>query len=153
MAAALNGVEKEPMIALPKTHASIIAAMRYRDAASAVEFLCAAFGFEKKMVVPGPDGTIMHAELTFGNGMVMLGSHQNEGAYGDWVHPPEGKSRLNTHGLYVIVVNVDTHCARAKQAGAEILLALTDKDYGGRDYTCRDPEGYVWTFGTYDPWQ
>jgi len=52
----------------------------------------------------------------------------------------------------VIVDDADKHCARAVAAGAEILLPLEDADYGGRGYSCRDPEGHVWNFGTYDPW-
>jgi uncharacterized glyoxalase superfamily protein PhnB len=134
------------------TRSTIVAAMRYRDANAAVEFLCNAFGFDRQMVVPGPDNTVAHAQLTFGNGMIMLGSHSNEGEYGKWVRPPQAPERFNTQGLYVVVINVDAHYARAKAAGAEILRPPTDQEYGGRDYSCRDLEGHVWSFGTYDPW-
>jgi uncharacterized glyoxalase superfamily protein PhnB len=134
------------------TRATIIPALRYRDARGAIDFLCDAFGFEKQLVVDGPSGTIAHAQLTFGNGMIMLGSHPHEGEYGKLVQPPEPPAFLNTQGIYVIVTDPDAHCARAKAAGAEIVMKLTDQDYGGRDYTARDPEGHVWTFGTYDPW-
>ena len=134
------------------TRATIIPALRYRDARGAIEFLCDAFGFEKGLIVDGPGGTIAHAQLTFGNGMIMLGSHPHEGEYGQWVQPPEPPALVNTQGTYVIVADPDAHCARAKAGGAEILMKLTDQDYGGRDYTVRDPEGHVWTFGTYDPW-
>jgi uncharacterized glyoxalase superfamily protein PhnB len=51
--------------------------LRYRDAQAAIEWLCRAFGFEKHLVVPGEGGTIAHAELSFGNGMIMLGSVKN----------------------------------------------------------------------------
>ena len=57
-----------------------------------------------------------------------------------------------TMGVYVIVEDADAHFARAKAAGAEIAREPVTQDYGGRDYTCKDPEGNVWTFGTYDPW-
>ena len=134
------------------TGATIIPALRYRDARAAIEFLCHAFGFEKGLVVDGPNGTIAHAQLTFGNGMIMLGSHPHEGDYGKWVQPPKAPSLVNTQGIYVIVNDADVHCARAQAHGAEILMHLTNQDYGGRDYTARDPEGHVWTFGTYDPW-
>ena len=133
------------------TRSTIIPALRYRDAPAAIEFLCNAFGFDRHLVIDQPDGRIAHAELSFGSGMIMLGSHPHEGPYGEWVQPPSG-SRVNTQGLYVIVNDVDAHFARASEYGAEILMQLRDQDYGGRDYTCRDPEGYVWTFGTYDPW-
>ena len=51
----------------------------------------------------------------------------------------------------MVVDDVDAHCARARGAGAEILVEPFDPEYGGRMYTCRDPEGHVWSFGSYDP--
>jgi uncharacterized glyoxalase superfamily protein PhnB len=128
----------------------IIPAMRYANATKAIDWLCKAFGFEAKMVVPGDGGTVAHAELTLSNAMIMLGDAESE--YGGLVRPPKLPERVNTQGLYVIVENVDDHYARAKAAGAEIVLDLKTQDYGGRDYTCRDLEGHIWTFGTYDPW-
>jgi uncharacterized glyoxalase superfamily protein PhnB len=133
------------------TRATVIPALRYRDAAAAVDFLCDAFGFDRHLVIAGDDGRIAHAELSFGSGMIMLGSHPHEGPYGQWVQPP-GEDRMATQGLYVIVTDVDAHYARALENGAEILLEPRDEDYGGRDYTCRDAEGHIWTFGSYDPW-
>jgi uncharacterized glyoxalase superfamily protein PhnB len=50
------------------------------------------------------------------------------------------------------VDDADAHYARAAAAGAEIVLDIVDEDYGGRGYSCRDPEGHLWNFGTYDPW-
>jgi uncharacterized glyoxalase superfamily protein PhnB len=133
------------------TRCTTIATMRYRDAPAAIEFLVHAFAFEKHLVVPGPNNTIAHSQLVFGNGMIMLGSHPHEGEFGQWMQPPQGAQRTNTHILYVVVSDADAHHARAKKAGAEILRPPTDEDYGGRDYSCRDPEGHIWTFGTYDP--
>jgi uncharacterized glyoxalase superfamily protein PhnB len=130
----------------------IIPAFRYRDAPAAIDFLCKAFGFERHAVHEGPRNTIAHAQLVLGRSMIMLGSATNEGEYSQWVQPPSSSEGLTTLGLYVVVEDCDTHCARAKAAGAHILLFPRDEDYGGRDYTCRDPEGNVWTFGTYDPW-
>jgi uncharacterized glyoxalase superfamily protein PhnB len=60
------------------TNANIIPAMLYRDAAAAIEWLCRAFGFEKHLVVPGDAGTIAHAQLVLGNGMIMLGSARDD---------------------------------------------------------------------------
>jgi len=130
---------------------SVIPALQYNDAKAAIEFLCSAFGFEKHLVVDGPNNTIAHAQLSFGNGMIMLGSHPHEGEYGEWVRPPEPPALINTQGIYVVVSDPDAHCARAKAAGAKIVMPLSDKDYGGRDYTARDIEGNIWTFGNYDP--
>ena len=133
------------------TGSSVITTLRYRDAKKAIEWLCAAFGFVAHMVVENDDGTIGHAQLTFGEtGMIMLGS-AGKGDFDNVVKPPSSDG-TNTHSAYVIIDDVDDHCERAKAAGAEILSPPEDQDYGGRLYTCRDPEGYIWSFGSYDPW-
>ena len=129
---------------------TVIPTMRYRDAARALDWLCRAFGFEKRLVVPGPDGTIAHAELTFGNGMVMLGSMRDDD-FGQLVKTPADLG-ATTQSAYVVVADVDAHYERAKAAGAEVVLDIEDKPYGGRGYTCRDPERHVWNFGSFDPW-
>ena len=128
----------------------VIPTVRYRDAAAAIEWLCRVFGFERHLVVPEPDGRIAHAQLRLGTGMIMLGSARDD-AYGDLVAAPE-KGRPATAGAYVVVKDVDAHYARARAGGAEIVRDIKDEDYGGRDYTARDPEGHVWSFGSYDPW-
>lgn len=131
----------------------MIPTLRYTDAAAAVEWLCAGFGFERHAVVPDEDGGIAHAELVLGDAMIMLGSAVGEGEYRKWVQPPSQVGDVVSVGLYVVIEgDVDAHCARAREHGAQILLPPTDQDYGGRDYTCRDLQGYVWTFGTYNPW-
>ena len=134
------------------TKASIIPAFRYRDGRAAIDFLCRAFGFERHAVYEGPGDTIAHAQLVLGHSMIMLGSATNEGEYAQWVNPPASRDAVTTQGLYVVVSDCDAHCARARAAGAVILREPQNEDYGGRGYTCRDLEGHVWSFGTYDPW-
>lgn len=131
------------------TRATVIPTLRYRDAAAAIDWLCRAFGFQRLLVVPGDDGTIVHAQLGFGNGMVMLGTARDD-AFGRLQQPP--RDEVVTQSAYVIVEDADAHYEQARTAGAEILIEIQDEDYGGRGYTCRDPEGHVWNFGTYDPW-
>jgi uncharacterized glyoxalase superfamily protein PhnB len=133
-----------------QTTATVIPALQYRDAPAAIEFLCRAFGFERNAIYEGEGGIIAHAQLKFGNGMVMLGSVQDT-EYGQMLVRPRD-ARGVTMSVYIIVEDADAHFARAKAAGAEITREPVTQDYGGRDYTCRDPEGNVWTFGTYDPW-
>jgi uncharacterized glyoxalase superfamily protein PhnB len=133
------------------TVSTVIPAMRYRDANAAIEWLCKAFGFEKHLVVPGENGTVAHAQLSFGNGMIMLGSARDD-EFGRRVKPPRETGGIGTQSAYVIVEDADTHHARAKAAGAEIVMEVEDQDYGGRLYSCLDPEGHLWSFGTYDPW-
>jgi len=134
-----------------QTPATIIPTMRYRDAGAAIEWLCRAFGFHKHLVVPGEDGSIAHAQLTFGNGMIMLGSSRDD-EYGKLVRPPADLGGRCSQSAYVIVDDADAHYRRAVAAGAKIVLDIEDKGYGGRGYSCRDPEGHVWSFGTFDPW-
>ncbi len=129
----------------------IIPALHYAQALEAIDWLCRAFGFEQKMVVPGEGGRVLHAELVLGHDMIMLGDANTE--YSHLVAAPI-KGQPVSQGLYVVVDDADAHHERAKQAGAEIILPPTShEEYDGRDYTCRDIGGYVWTFGTYDPWR
>ena len=134
------------------TTATLIPTLRYRDAAAAIDWLCTAFGFEKRLVVPGEDGTITHAQLVFGNGMVMLGSAWNDD-FGRLQKPLATPDAPASQSTYVIVSDVDAHHARAVAAGAKVVMEPEDQDYGGRLYACRDPEGNLWNFGSYDPWK
>jgi uncharacterized glyoxalase superfamily protein PhnB len=133
------------------TKAAIVPCLRYQDAPKAIEWLCTVFGFEKHLVVPGDNGGIAHAQLTLGNGMIMLGGGA-QSAYADLVKVPTEVNGYNTQSTYVVVADVDAHYARAKSGGAQIVIDIKNEDYGGRDYTCKDLEGHVWSFGSYDPW-
>jgi len=104
---------------------------------------------QKNAVYEDKDGSIAHAQLTHGNGMVMLGSVKDT-EYGKLLKRPHDAGGV-TMSVYIIVDDADAHFARAKAAGARIVREPETQDYGGRDYTCKDPEGNVWTFGTYDP--
>jgi len=134
-----------------KTVSTIIPALRYRDAAAAIEWLCRAFGFEKHLVVPGENGKIAHAQLTFGNGMIMLGSGHG-GSYDRLIRHPSEIGPAVTQAPYIVVADPDSHYRQAKAAGADMVIDIADQEHGGRAYTCRDPEGHVWNFGDYDPW-
>ncbi len=136
---------------LPMSESSIIPALRYRDALAMIDWLCRAFGFERHAVYADGQGGIAHAQLRWGGGMVMLGSTRDD-AYGSRMVAPGEIGGRNTQTLCVIVDNADAHHARALAAGAEIVDPLTDQDYGGRGYSCRDPEGHLWWFGSYNPW-
>jgi len=133
------------------TTATIIPALMYADCPAAIEWLCNTFGFEKHAVYPGEGGTIAHAELTFGNGMIMLGSAKENG-YGKLVSTPARLGNANTQAPYLIVTDADALYRRVVEAGAEIVREPNDTSYGSREFACRDPEGHIWNFGTYDPW-
>jgi uncharacterized glyoxalase superfamily protein PhnB len=123
---------------------SIYASIRYRDAMAAIDFLERAFGFERGDVHQGQDGAVHHAELRFASEWIMLGS-TSSGSDGR-LDLPSGPT-----WIYVVVDEPDAHYERAVAAGAEIVRDLKDEDYGSRGYTARDPEGNVWSFGTYRP--
>jgi uncharacterized glyoxalase superfamily protein PhnB len=127
--------------------------LRYRNAPAAIEWLCGAFGFEKQAIYPNEDGTIAHAQLTFGNGMIMLGSvPEKETAWGELIKQPDEIGGAETQCAYLIVADPDALYARAKAAGARIIVEIKDEDYGGRGFSCYDLEGHLWNFGSYDPW-
>jgi len=111
----------------------------YEDAGAALDFLSRAFGFEETMHSAMPDGRVAHAEMRLGDGALFLGAP--DGGY-------RGPRSLgaNTCCLYVYVDDVDTHCGRAREAGAEVVDEPADQEYGDRRYHARDPEGHDWYF-------
>jgi uncharacterized glyoxalase superfamily protein PhnB len=120
---------------------TIYPALSYKDASTAIDWLCRAFGFERHAVHEGEGGAVEHAELSIEGAFIMLGT---EGAGSlDW---PSGHA-----SNYIVVDDPDGHYERARAAGAEIVIELRDEDYGSRGYTARDPEGNLWSFGTYRP--
>jgi len=134
------------------TTATIIPSLRFRNALTAIDWLCNAFGFEKRAVYADGEN-VHHAQLTFGNGMIMLGSVNTNDAWGERIAQPDEIGGRETQCPCVIVADADAHYARAKAAGAVIIDELETKDYGGKGYSCRDPEGHLWWFGSYDPWK
>jgi uncharacterized glyoxalase superfamily protein PhnB len=139
-------------VAPMQTKANIIPCLRYRDAPAAIEWLCSTFGFEQHMVVPGDGNTVVHAQLAFGNGMIMLGSADSiDSEYAKLIKQPGDIGGAQTQTVYVVVEDADAVYNRVLDARAQIVMDIKDEDYGGRGFTCRDPEGHIWSFGTYDP--
>jgi uncharacterized glyoxalase superfamily protein PhnB len=129
-------------------HPNIFPALRYSDANAAIEWLKQAFGFEEKTVYRGDDGEVNHAELALGEGIVMLGERRPDG----WLGGGAPDARASTVSIYIVVADPDAHYERARAAGTEIVRELTDEDYGSREYSARDLDGNLWSFGTYDPY-
>ena len=131
---------------------SLIPSLRYHDAPAAISWLCRVFGFARDLVIENPDGTIAHAQLTLGRGMIMLGSAKNEGPHAHLMaHPSEIEGR-QTGGIYLFAQDCDPIYAAVQAAEAKITLELHEPDYGGKAFTCLDPEGYLWSVGSYDQW-
>lgn len=132
---------------------TIIPGLRYRDALAMIDWLDRAFGFEKHAVYMGANNTVAHAQMTFGNGMIMLGSIDNGTPSSALTRQPAEIGGAETQSPYIVVSDCDAAYARAKAAGAEMVMDLEEKGYGGKGFTCRDPEGHIWHFGSYDPWE
>jgi uncharacterized glyoxalase superfamily protein PhnB len=123
---------------------SFYPSLLYRDAAAAMDWLERTLGFERREDHRDKQGTVQHAELSLGSGIVMLGS---AGAGRE----PFGSLPAGGSLVYCAVEDVDALHERARDAGADIPLEPADTDYGSRDFTVRDPEGNLWAFGTYRP--
>ena len=132
-------------------NSTIMPALRYRDAPAAINWLCQVFGFTRHAVYAQPDGSIGHAELTLGGGMIMLGSEKND-EYGRGFKSP-AEMGAETRSAYIVVADVDAVFARAQSSGALIVRPLQDTPYGSREFAVKDPEGHSWSVGTYDPWE
>ena len=127
---------------------TIAPTLRYRDVGAAIDWLCEVLGFEKRRVLTAANGAIPYAELCFGDSMIMLGPVQDSVKL---TAQPEDVGGAVTQICYLFVEDAGAHYARAKGGGAEIVLDIEAERGGGRGYSCRDLEGHVWHFGTYDP--
>lgn len=124
-----------------KTHTVVWPTLTYADARGAIRFLVETLGFVEKAVY-GDGDRVDHAELAWpGGGGIMLGSKRPESVIGDL---PAGVG-----SVYLVIDNPDELYERVVAAGATIARGLRDEDYGSRGFTCRDPEGVYWSFGTY----
>lgn len=130
---------------------TVIPTMRYEDAKKAVEWLCDAFGFEKHNVYNDEKNQVTHAELKHGTGLIMIGPN-TPSEFGKYIRLPSQVGGVETQVTFIMVNDPESHFRRAKEKGAEILMPLKKQDYGASDYTCRDFEGHIWSFGDYNPW-
>lgn len=127
-------------IATPRP--AFIPSLAYKDNRAALKWLKEAFGFEPSEVLTDAEGKIVHAEMTHGDGVVMIGSE-----WADWTRSPASLDGKNTQRVHVrIERGIDEHCAHARKAGAAIVIEPTDQFYGDRTYVATDPEGHYWTF-------
>lgn len=137
--------------ATPLTTQRMFTSLRYVDAHAGIAFLERAFGFTRHAVYDDGAGGVAHAQLVFQGQIVMLSSSR-EGPYP--VKSPREVGGVVTAGVSISMddpAEVDRLYERARDAGAEILMPPHDQDYGSHDFMARDPEGHVWSFGTYRP--
>jgi uncharacterized glyoxalase superfamily protein PhnB len=139
----------------------IIPATRYHDPEAALAFLTQTLGFVEHAVFRDETGVLIHAQLTASpdgpqSGMVMIGPTGNAAEPNEFdafmIHPADTGGR-ETVSIYAVVPDVASRYARAVAAGLQVLIALRSEPYGGLSFTIRDPEGHIWTLGSYDPTQ
>ena len=126
----------------PFRRATFGGAVFYKNPRAALTWLEEAFGFERSMLITNPDGSLAHAEMTYGDGYIMVGNE-----WASYTASPESTGGKNTCIMHVQLEDgIDAHCARARAAGATIVRELSDEFYGDRVYSASDPEGHVWSF-------
>ena len=122
----------------PKDGPRIRPHLIYDDPTAAIEWLTRAFGFRLRAIVHrDPSGHALRAQIEVLDSLITIGAPSIHGE-----SPRQGVSSL----LYVYIDNVDEHYARAKTAGAKIVMPLDDRPWGDRSYQASDPEGHQWTF-------
>lgn len=121
--------------------APLMSAVCYLDPKAALTWLEAAFGFEISMLIEDDQGGLVHSEMRFGDAVVMIGNEWSADH-----KSPRSIGGKNTQTVHIqITTDIDAHCARARAAGAEIMVEPETQFYGDRTYRCRDPEGHIWT--------
>jgi uncharacterized glyoxalase superfamily protein PhnB len=136
--------------AVPDTGKAIVPTLTYRNAAAMADWLCDAYGFEKQRVVTDASGTLAHAQLAYGGSILFVAGVDDAKLERLVVHP-DRIGGVETQACYLVVPDIDAHCARAAAKGAEIVSGIEGKAHGDRRYVTRDPEGHIWMFGAYDP--
>ncbi len=139
-----------------ETRTTIVPSLSYRDAPAAIDWLCEVLGFEQQLVAKNDDGTIAHAQLIFGNGMVMIYSVLEEEKQNAWHRLTKHLDEvggIETQSTTVVVSDADEVYRRAKEAAAEIALEIRDSVFDSRSFSCRDLEGRLWNISTFDPWE
>ena len=142
------------MMNSPKGWPRITSSLFYDDAAGAIDWLCKAFGFDVRLRVEGEGGRIEHSELTYGDGLIMVGQTGGDTTKQPsraLFKSPKSLAGSHTQGLMVFVDDVDAHCAQARAAGAVVTMEPALHDYGpdywaDRSYGATDPEGHHWWF-------
>lgn len=141
---------------MPQQHSTTIPCLRYQNAPAAIDALCSVLGFEKHLVVPGSDPSIVvHSQLRLGpsGGMIMVGSASLDSPWGRLIKQPSEIGGVETQSACLVVPDADEVFRRVQAAsGWTVVMPIEDQNYGGRGFLCKDMEGHMWWVGTYDPW-
>jgi PhnB protein len=129
---------------IPDNYRAITPYLYMSDATGAIEFYKKVFGATERMRMPAPGGKVGHAELEFGDSVVMLADEYPD--IGCRSPRSVGGSPV---GLLFYVPDVDAVFARAVAAGAKVTQAIEDKFYGDRAGSLTDPFGHNWHIATH----
>jgi uncharacterized glyoxalase superfamily protein PhnB len=132
-------------------NAMMVPCLSYKNAKEAIGWLCDTFGFQKHQVFEGENNLIVHAELTLHGSLVMVASAHSGTEWSKRIKLPAEIGGFETQSPYVILENVGELYDRAKRNGATMVVELKDEAFGGKSFTCFDPEGHLWSFGSYNP--
>ena len=124
--------------------------MRYRDLAEAMSWLERAFGFEKQIAVTDSDGAVIYGQMIYRGSLIMMGAVRDTDL-DKLMRQPDEVGGVETQSCYIVVDDADAHYVQAQEAGADVVLEIKSDGLGRRGYSCRDPEGHIWNFGTYNP--
>jgi uncharacterized glyoxalase superfamily protein PhnB len=133
-------------------HRGVVPTIPYRDPPKMIDWLCKAFGFQKQLVLSDASGSITYAQLVFSSSVVMI-VPAGHGTFENLLVHPDQVGGVETQSTYLLVDDVQEHHAQATKAGGEIIFDMEFENVAGRGYACRDPEGHIWLFGSYNPWQ
>jgi uncharacterized glyoxalase superfamily protein PhnB len=122
---------------MTESRSTVILGLRYRNAPAAIDWFCQVFGFKRHIIHEAEDGTIAHAQLTLGGGMIMLGSRKDD-EYGRGFKSPDELDGIETRSVYIVIPDADAAYARAQAAGATVIRPLYDTPYGSREFCVRD---------------
>ncbi len=125
----------------PSGYPRISPHLNYEDTGAMMVWLARAFGLVERHSQRGPECQVMHAEMALEEGVVMMGSPGGDFRNPKWLGQV-------TQSLYVYIDDLDAHCARSREAGAEIFEEPADQPYGDRRYGACDPEGHQWYFAS-----
>ena len=136
----------------PDNFPRLSSSLCYQDAAKAIDWLCDAFGFELRLKVEGEPGQIIHSELTYGEGVIMVSQERHESPGRPWmlkVRSPKSQGGVCTQSIMLYVDDANAHCAHARSRGATIIDEPSTHDYGeeywaDRSYGAMDLEGHMW---------
>lgn len=136
----------------PSNFPRLTSMVAYDDAPRAIDWLCEVFGFEVRLKVEGDAGEIIHSELTYGEGVIMVATAKRAASGHEWlskVRSPQSNGGITTQTLMLYVDDADAHCAHARSRGAKIAAEPSTSDYGeeywsDRGYAAIDLEGHIW---------